>query len=341
MLLNMGLVQDTSLPESGKQATKQPLSLSAIAGGPRLHLLYASFLQVEQEVNNISSISGNGVVDDWLTVFSEVVQNCCQPVCMAWLENELCLENNNEDKAVASLIFEKLKGDNIIVRNIQKSGKEDLYAEFLCFLSVGSLRDGCPYDNSLFMLHGVSILEDLVITLADGVASLYLELISVDSNVLSEVKSLDLALCTFSTRTVQRLRNEFALNQWLYQNVDKIVSIYEDRFDLHTLKKQLIDVPSNSRTQKHSWWKRFILKKSEMVSHQLHHIVISDFSIPVKRTKELRALTGWQYFFSLFLELSDIAMPMIRAVIDKVSNAISFFFSLLDWEVIRTHLYWN
>ena len=32
-----------------------------------------------------------------------------------------------------------------------------------------------------------------------------------------------------------------------------------------------------------------------------------------------------RYYFSLLLELSDISMPLIRAVIDKVSNAISFF----------------
>ena len=41
-------------------------------------------------------------------------------------------------------------------------------------------------------------------------------------------------------------------------------------------------------------------------------------------------LYGWflwfrRYYFSLFLELSDIAMPLIRAVISKVSDAISFF----------------
>lgn len=32
-----------------------------------------------------------------------------------------------------------------------------------------------------------------------------------------------------------------------------------------------------------------------------------------------------RYYFSLFLELSDISMPFIRALFDKISNAISFF----------------
>jgi hypothetical protein len=33
-----------------------------------------------------------------------------------------------------------LKGDDIVLQNIRKSGKEDLYAELLYFLRFGSLR---------------------------------------------------------------------------------------------------------------------------------------------------------------------------------------------------------
>lgn len=69
-------------------------------------------------------------------------------------------------------------------------------------------RDGCRYDCSLFIQHGVDILEDLVITLADAIASLYLELISVDGNMSNEINSIGLMLCTLSTRELQKLRNE-------------------------------------------------------------------------------------------------------------------------------------
>ena len=51
-------------------------------------------------------------------------------------------------------------------------------------------------------------MEDLVITLADGIASIFLELISVDGNLSNEMNSLGLELCTLSTRALQRLRNE-------------------------------------------------------------------------------------------------------------------------------------
>ena len=84
-----------------------------------------------------------------------------------------------------------------------------------------------------------------------------------------------------------------ALNQWLYQNLEAIASMYEDRFDLYTLKNQLIEEKAKDNAENYSWWKKFTLRKYESVSRSLHYVVISHFSMPVKRTKELRALTGW------------------------------------------------
>ncbi|XP_022771427.1 uncharacterized protein LOC111314387 isoform X2 [Durio zibethinus] len=230
-----------------------------------------------------------------------------------------------EEEELVTLITEKLNGDDTVLQNIRKSGKENLYAELLYFLRFDSLRKGCCYDQSLFTLYGDSILEDLVITLADGIASTYLELISVDGNLSDEVNSLGLTICNLSTRALQRLRNEVALNQWLYQNLEAIVSMYEDRFDLCTLKSQLIGEKGSDYAETYSWWKKLTLRKYESVSPSFNYVVISHFSMSVKRTKELRALTGWRYYFSLFLEFSDISMPIVRAIIDKVTNAISFF----------------
>lgn len=164
-----------------------------------------------------------------------------------------------------------------------------------------------------------------MITIADGIASTYLDLISVDGNLSDEVNDLGLAICNLSTRALQRLRNEVALNQWLYQNLEAIVSMYEDRFDLYTLKSQLIEEKSSDYAETSSWWKKLMLRENESVLTSLQYVVISHFSMSVKRTKELRALIGWRYYFSLFLEFSDISLPMVRVVIDKVSNAISFF----------------
>ena len=51
-------------------------------------------------------------------------------------------------------------------------------------------------------------MEDLVISLADVIASIYLELMSIDGDMSTEVVSSSLALCSLSTRELQNLRNE-------------------------------------------------------------------------------------------------------------------------------------
>ncbi|KAM7263648.1 hypothetical protein ACFE04_001331 [Oxalis oulophora] len=311
--------------ELEQKQTKRPLSLYAVAEGPKLRLLWASFQQLEKEMNRITNDSMD--VDNWLTVFCEIIRKSCQPICLAWLEKEVSLVNNNPNLSLISLVTEKLKGDDTILANIRKSGKENLYAEFLHFLCFGSLsREGCCYEHNLFILHGDSILEDLVISLADGIASIYLELVSVDGNLSNEMNSLGFGICSLSTRALQRLRNEVALNQWLYQNLEAVASMFEDRFDLSILQRQLIEEPTMNGNANQSWWKMLNnLGKSGAMSSPLSYVLISSFAMPVKRTKELRALTGWRYYFSLFLELSDISMPFIRAVFEKVSNAVSFF----------------
>jgi hypothetical protein len=51
-------------------------------------------------------------------------------------------------------------------------------------------------------------LEDLVISLGDVIASIYLELMSVDGNMSTDVVRSSLALCSLSSRELQKLRNE-------------------------------------------------------------------------------------------------------------------------------------
>lgn len=90
------------------------------------------------------------------------------------------------------------------------------------------------------------------------------------------------------------------MNQWLHQNIQAVVSMYEDRFDLRTLQSQLIEGPNKTDADNFSWWKRLTLWKSGSVTSPLRHVVINDISITVKRTRELRAVTGW-YVLSLCL----------------------------------------
>ncbi|KAJ4842308.1 hypothetical protein Tsubulata_026582 [Turnera subulata] len=363
--LEQGNDVENRIRQVEQQRVSRPLSLYAVSEGPKLRLLWASLQCLEEEactltlcllehwfhsfhlqVNNVLSDCATVTMDDWCTIFPEVIRRTSNLVFPAWLAKELCLEHNKLEEAFASLLVEKLKGDDIILQTIRKSGKEELYAELLYFLTFRTLRKGSCYDTKLLTVQGVSILEDLVITLADGIASVYLELISVDGNLSNEMNTPD--ICNLSTRALQRLRNEVALKKWLYQNLETVVLMYEDRFDLCTLQLKLIDGPSSIQTENHIWWKRLSKQKIETTTSSLPYTAITQFSMPVKRTKELRALTGWRYYFSLFLELSDISMPFIKAIMEKFSNAISFFLvSLIGRSVgqiysgIRQSLRWK
>lgn len=303
---------------------KQPSSLYAVSEGPRIRLLWRSYQWLKREVTNISMNSAAKSANDFLAVFAETIQNCCQPLCMAWLEEEIRLISRKPDKELLSLAESKLNGYASIIQNIRKSGKEDLYAELVYALKFGSSRKGGYYNSSLFIQHGVAILEDLLITIADGITSMYLELISVDSSMSNEMNNLGLSLCTLSTRALQRLRNEVALQQWLHQNMAAVASMYEDRFDLCVLQRELIEYSGNE-TENIGWLKKIIFRISGPISSPLQYVTINNITVPVKRTKELRALVGWRYYFSLFLELSDITMPIVKTVVAKVSDAISFF----------------
>ncbi|KAL0284251.1 UNVERIFIED_CONTAM: hypothetical protein Sangu_2836600 [Sesamum angustifolium] len=295
--LRNGINLTDRVREAKQDPAKQPSSLCAVAEGPRIRV-QNSLLQVD----NIPKNSATKSTNDFLAVFAGIIENCCQPLGMAWLEEEFRLVSENPDKA----------------------GKENLYAELVYALKFGSSRKGGYYNCSLFIQHGVAILEDLLITLADGIASMYLELISVDGSLSNDINNLGLSLCTLSTRALQRLRNEVALHQWLHQNMAAVVSMYEDQFDLCTLRSKLLEESSGSEAENFDWWKKLGFRRSEPTL-SLRFIEINYISVPVKRTKELRALAGWRYYYSLFLELADITMPFVRRVVAKVSDAISFF----------------
>ncbi|KAF8006217.1 hypothetical protein BT93_K0496 [Corymbia citriodora subsp. variegata] len=318
-------VSEDKIQELEKLHAKKPLSLNAIAWGPRLQLVWAVLTHLEKEVDRIPEGFENGTVEDWLVLFSGIIQSSSGPVCVAWLDNELSKRSSDVKEALVTLILQKLEGDSTVLQKIRRLGKEDLFAELLCFLKFGSLRKDCYYNSCLFVSQGISILEDLVIAIADDIASIYLELISVDGNLSNEMNNLDLALCSLSTRALQRLRNEVAMNLWLHQNIEAVVSMYEDRFDLHILQSQPVEEPSKSVSENLGWWDKYFGDNSRTRTSSLHHVVIGHFSMPVKRTKELRALRGWRYYFSLFLELSDITTPVIRTFFKKVSDAVSFF----------------
>lgn len=71
-----------------------------------------------------------------------------------------------------------------------------------------------------------------------------------------------------------------------------VASMYEDRFDLSILECQLIESRSDEN-ENFGWLKKIGFMRSGSISSSPRYVSISSISIPVKRTKELRALVGW------------------------------------------------
>ncbi|XP_047091178.1 uncharacterized protein LOC124703018 [Lolium rigidum] len=300
-----------------------PLSMLAIHGGPRLRLLLITFQLLEMEARNIS---GSFELLDgirWSEVSICLIDSLIEPAFMKWIEDEQALEKSKIDKELMMVISRKIKEDDGILKRFTRLGKAELYLDLLFFIRFGSARSDSYFDAKFLAQNGARILEDLVIFLADVIASIYLEIMSVDGDMPTEVVGSSLALCSLSTRQLQKQRNEVAINGWLHQYFESVVSMYEDRFELYVLRRRACDTPVDNQSERTNWFRLAFQKPS--ASNPMDYVCISPFSLPVRRTKELRALTGWRYYYSLVLELSDIALPFARVVVARVSAAVSYF----------------
>lgn len=56
------------------------------------------------QVDSIPEGFENGTVEDWLVLFSGIIQSSSRPVCVAWLDNELS-ERSSDVKEVPSKLF--------------------------------------------------------------------------------------------------------------------------------------------------------------------------------------------------------------------------------------------
>lgn len=92
---------------------------------------------------------------------------------------------------------------------------------------------------------------------------------------------------------------QVALHQWLHQNMESVVSMYEDRFDLCTFERRVVEESSES-AENFKWWKKLSIRRSMSLLPDLSFVVITPVSVSVKRTKELRALNGWYIYFSAY-----------------------------------------
>ncbi|KAJ4772162.1 hypothetical protein LUZ62_056419 [Rhynchospora pubera] len=196
--------------KSEKRTKHVPLNLFALDLDPRLRLLAITLQKLQDKVNCILHDTENLPWEKWLVVSADLIKGLVRPVFMKWIEEEQALEKNQPYK-LSDVVTRKLKDDDRIIRKFNSSGKAELYANLIFFLRFGFVRNPSYYDTKFFTEHGIQILEDMLIFLADGIASVYLELISVDGYYWYSEEmdnSSALVLCSLSTRALQKLRNE-------------------------------------------------------------------------------------------------------------------------------------
>lgn len=83
-----------------------------------------------------------------------------------------------------------------------------------------------------------------------------------------------------------------------------VASMYEDRFDLCILQRELIE-NSGKETENIGWLKKISLRISGPISSSQRYVTINNITVPVKRTKELRALVGWYVLLHFSFHLSS------------------------------------
>ncbi|XP_021763398.1 uncharacterized protein LOC110728077 isoform X5 [Chenopodium quinoa] len=213
LAIENGVSVEENTKEYELDRAKRPLNLYAVAIGPRFRLLLSLVEQLEKMVNEIPDTSTAMEREEWLGLFSSTVKKACQSALFSWMEKEFSVENCKPDKELLLSMSEKLRGEDIILGDFRKSSKMDLFADLIGFFRYGCFKECSYYDHNLYPLHGGAILEDLIITLADAISSIYLEVISVDSDISEKISNFGLSLCTLSTRDLQKLRNEEVLLQ--------------------------------------------------------------------------------------------------------------------------------
>ena len=117
-----------------------------------------------------------------------------------------------------------------------------------------------------------------------------------------------------------------AINWWLHQYFDSVVSMYEDRFELYILCRKKCEKPTDNQAERTNWWKLAFGNPS--VPALLDYVNISQFSLPARRTKELRALTGWyarapsQYMlYFMKIEIFHMLPALVNSEFSSISLA--------------------
>ncbi|EFJ28371.1 hypothetical protein SELMODRAFT_411094 [Selaginella moellendorffii] len=270
-------VEAGAMDVSSTPLTSNPsLCLQALAYGPRLRLLLAALSLLRNEAG----------IDTYLS--SSMIKT-----------EDLSGDVETEAKEYMST-------------RLQRSGKANLYADFLYHQCKKSFSSRTFSDQAVSTNLANNVLEDIVIAISDGAAAMYLGAVS---GVITGWPTLLLpSIC--STRSLERFRNEVALYQWIHYNFDSVAAIYEDRVELWGLTANAgKNEPAANKAQK---------KQKRKPLEGVDELYFDRLSVRVRRSKELKALSGWRYYYSLYMEFSDVVGPLLRILVTKLGQGLSF-----------------
>ncbi|KAK9903437.1 hypothetical protein WJX75_005630 [Coccomyxa subellipsoidea] len=150
----------------------------------------------------------------------------------------------------------------------------------------------------LLLRRGAAIIQDMAMIIAEAVAESYLA----DAGLVrgGEVGRAGLRVGSWplhlhrrilSTRSLERFRNQVALQQWLDRNFTSVTAMYEDRHELWGFDHQ-----------------------GRLFRRML----------PARRAQEVERLKGLRYAHSLALEAMDVAAPLFQRLLGRLGDAVSW-----------------
>ncbi|EFJ20386.1 hypothetical protein SELMODRAFT_418254 [Selaginella moellendorffii] len=316
---------------TGKKALELPVSTGSIAENDqqkKIRVSNSDFVWDTMSRKLVGAIStvGAGAVDVSSTPLTSNPSLCLQALAygprlrlllaaLSLLRNEAGIDTYLSSSMIKT---EDLSGDveteakEYMSTRLQRSGKANLCADFLYHQCKKSFSSRTFSDQAVSTNLANNVLEDIVIAISDGAAAMYLGAVS---GVITGWPTLLLpSIC--STRSLERFRNEVALYQWIHYNFDSVAAIYEDRVELWVLTANASkNEPAANKAQK---------KQKRKSLEGVDELYFDRLSVRVRRSKELKALSGWRYYYSLYMEFSDVVGPLLRILVTKLGQGLSF-----------------
>ncbi|CAL8465536.1 g5072 [Coccomyxa elongata] len=159
-------------------------------------------------------------------------------------------------------------------------------------------RRSSQQQTPMLLRRGAAIIQDMAVLIAESVAESYLA----NAGLTREGDLGREGTCTgrwplhlhhtiSSTRTLERFRNQVAMQQWLDRNFRSVTAMYEDRHEL--------------------WGFDY---RGRLFRRML----------PARRAQEVEQLKGLRYAHSLALEAMDVAAPLLQRLLGRLGDAVSW-----------------